>query len=155
MTARRAVLLLSAASLAALGFALLSQYAFGYAPCELCTLQRIAHGAIIASALGLLVTRRIRIVLMVQAAFVLACLGLSLFHVGVENHLWAGTRACTGEETHPGMSIAELTAQILSAPVVRCDDIRWSFLGLSMAVWDAILTGIMLAFACMTLTRKR
>ena len=33
---------------------------------------------------------------------------------------------------------SELLEQILAAPVVRCDEIAWSFLGLSMAAWNAI-----------------
>jgi disulfide bond formation protein DsbB len=154
VTARHTVLLLAALSATALAIALVSLYAIHYPPCELCILQRIAHGAIIGAAFTLRANRPLK-TLVSQTAFIIAAFGLSLFHVGVENHLWEGTRACTGEETRTGMSIADLTAQILSAPAVRCDDVRWSFLGLSMAVWDAILTGMMLAYAGFTLSRKR
>jgi disulfide bond formation protein DsbB len=72
----------------------------------------------------------------------------------VEQHLWAGTRACVGE-TAVSNSLADLTQQILSAPVVRCDEIRWSFAGLSMAAWDAILCFFMLVFGLTNLLRKR
>ena len=30
--------------------------------------------------------------------------------------------------------------QILAAPVVRCDEVAWSFAGLSMAGWNALLS---------------
>jgi disulfide bond formation protein DsbB len=30
--------------------------------------------------------------------------------------------------------------QITAAPLVRCDQVQWSFLGISMAGWNAILS---------------
>ncbi|RMH46330.1 MAG: disulfide bond formation protein B, partial [Alphaproteobacteria bacterium] len=33
-----------------------------------------------------------------------------------------------------------LMARIMSAPLVRCDEIVWSFAGISMAGWNAILS---------------
>jgi disulfide bond formation protein DsbB len=38
------------------------------------------------------------------------------------------------------MAPGELLDQILATPVVLCDEIAWSWLGVSMAGWNAILS---------------
>ncbi|MEL7173476.1 MAG: disulfide bond formation protein B, partial [Pseudomonadota bacterium] len=42
----------------------------------------------------------------------------------------------------PGSDVSAdaLLEQILEAPVVRCDDVAWSMLGLSLAGWNALLS---------------
>ena len=37
-------------------------------------------------------------------------------------------------------STADLFKQIAGAPLIRCDQVQWSFLGVSMAGWNAILS---------------
>ena len=53
----------------------------------------------------------------------------------------------TPDEPPPGTDIAELLDNaediinsIMNAPMVRCDEIQWSWLGISMAGWNAILS---------------
>ena len=38
------------------------------------------------------------------------------------------------------LSSKELMKKILEAPIIRCDEVPWSFLGLSMAGWNGILS---------------
>ena len=38
------------------------------------------------------------------------------------------------------MSMQDLMRQIEAAPVTRCDEVAWRFLGLSMAVWNALIS---------------
>jgi disulfide bond formation protein DsbB len=38
------------------------------------------------------------------------------------------------------MSTADLLKQITHAPLIRCDQVQWRFLGISMAGWNAILS---------------
>jgi disulfide bond formation protein DsbB len=42
--------------------------------------------------------------------------------------------------TGGGGSAAEMLKDILQAPLVRCDQVQWSFLGISMAGWNAIVS---------------
>jgi disulfide bond formation protein DsbB len=35
----------------------------------------------------------------------------------------------------------DLRAEIMAAPVVRCDEASWLFLGLSMAGWNVLYSG--------------
>ena len=38
------------------------------------------------------------------------------------------------------MSPQDLMTRLQSAPVVRCDEVAWRFLGLSMAAWNAVFS---------------
>ena len=130
-------------SILLLGGALAFQYIGGLAPCHLCILQRWPHG--IAIALGLLILAWPRRWLALVAGFVmLDGAGTGLYHVGVERGWWPGPTACTAPA--PGdMPAGDLLDQILATPVVLCDQVAWSLLGISMAGWNAILS-LVLAF---------
>jgi disulfide bond formation protein DsbB len=63
---------------------------------------------------------------------------LALFHSGVEKHWWEGLASCTGG-TLQGLSGADLLnpALTIAAPV-RCDEVPWEMIGLSMASWNGL-----------------
>ena len=132
--------------IAALGF-----QAIGYAPCELCILQRWPHLAAAVIAV-LILWRDIRALRWLGAlAAGLAC-AFAIYHSGVEFGWWQGPSACTGGIGDIGaMSTQELMNRLQSAPVTRCDQPEWHFMGLTMAVWNAFcsaaLTGIWLRAA--------
>ena len=52
-----------------------------------------------------------------------------------------------------GMSADDLMDQIMSAPLVRCDDVAWEMLGLSMASWNALLA-LVLALVWIAAARR-
>src|SRR3982074_1920092 len=86
------------ASTSVLGAALLSQYWGGLAPCELCLLQRWPWSAAVVIALLLLVagsrTALPWVALLLAAVFALS-VAFAFYHVGVEQHWFAGPTACT------------------------------------------------------------
>ena len=151
---RTVAIALGGISLAALAFALLSQYAFGYAPCELCITQRWWHGLVVAIAPWSLLGKKPRLVLVIQALAILGCFAFAIDHIGVEQHWWHGTQACVGPQLAPGSTLEELKQKLLATPVARCDEPVWFFLGLSMAGWNAILTFCMLLVALTRLAKK-
>lgn len=114
------------------------QYIGGLAPCPLCLDQRWAHGA--AIALGILVLLWPRRWLAALAGIaVLVGAGIAIYHTGIEQTWWPGPTTCTAPD--PGaVSSGELLDRILETPVVLCDQIAWSWLGISMAGWNAILS---------------
>jgi disulfide bond formation protein DsbB len=133
---RQIALAAGVASLLLLAAALLFQYAGGLAPCHLCILQRWPHAA--AAALGLVaLAAPVRPVAAAGGLAMLAGAGLGVYHVGVEQRWWQGPTTCVAPAIGD-VSPEELLDQILSAPVVRCDEIAWQFLGISMAGWNAI-----------------
>lgn len=125
-----------------LGGALGSQYIGGLHPCEMCYWQRWPHGAAIILALlaftGPATSPRSRNFTL-GAALAIAVSGIiGVYHAGVEARIFEGFTTCTALTT--GGSTADLLKQITSAPVIRCDQVQWSLLGISMAGWNAILS---------------
>ena len=128
--------------LALLGGALGSQYLGGLAPCEMCYWQRYPHAiAVVLAALAFTApapSRRSR-TLTVLAAVAIAISGaIGVYHAGVELGIFEGLTTCTS--TAAGSTRDELLKSILDAPLVRCDQVQFSFLGISMAGWNAILS---------------
>lgn len=137
------------AALGALGFAFTSQYVFDLWPCVLCLYQRWPYGAVILIALiGLILGKNVGpgIFLLLCAVGFVATAAIGGFHVGVEQGWWEGTAECVGD-TSKALSVQELKAQIMSAPVVRCDDIAWSLFGISMAGYNLIAASILAVFS--------
>ncbi|MEO0363198.1 MAG: disulfide bond formation protein B [Pseudomonadota bacterium] len=127
---------------AVLGAALFSQYVGGLSPCPMCIWQRWPHAiaiALAALALALGARRAAAPPLGLAAAALLVGAGIGVFHAGVELKLWDGPSTCVGGPVG-GVAASDLLDQIMSAPVVRCDEVVWSFLGISMAGWNAILS---------------
>ena len=62
----------------------------------------------------------------------------SVWHVGVENKLLKGPAGCTAGLSKSS-SAAELKEQILSKQVISCDEVIWSFFGISAASLNTML----------------
>ncbi len=126
--------------------------AFGYAPCKLCLWQRWPHAAaIVIAGLGLIVGWRVLPWLGAAAAATTGAIGV--FHAGVELGWWEGPTTCTSGAIG-GLSVDDLLAQINAAPLIRCDEIAWSLLGVSMAGWNAIISFALAAIWVMAATRR-
>ena len=137
----RQLSLLAGAGSAALLVAALGFQAVGYAPCELCILQRWPHVAAIAVAVLVWWTDRVRVLAILGMIAAGIAMGLALYHTGVEWKLWAGPSHCSGTIGNLAtMSPHDLMTRLQSAPVVRCDEVAWRFLGLSMAAWNAVFS---------------
>lgn len=144
-------------SFLALLTALISQYVFGLQPCELCIWQRIPY--VFAIAVGLIsygAARQDKAIgnffLALAGGIFLIGFGIAVFHVGVEQHWWEGLSSCGSGETK-NLSIDELREQILKAPVVRCDEAAFTFLGISMAGYNALLSFALAMFSFMALKK--
>ena len=150
--------LILAASATALGFAFAAQYGFGLAPCVLCLYQRWPFAiAIVLGALGIALAASGRSpgwVLALAGLVFTANAGIAFYHVGVEQHWWRGTASCSAV-VGQAKTLAELKAQVLAAPLVRCDEVAWSFLGLSMAGWNVLLSGGLALFSFVAASWQR
>ena len=139
MTRQNLILLAGGGSAALLLGALGFQFIGGLFPCELCLWQRWPHLAACVLALLALKIRGATLALLgALAAFASAAIGG--FHVGVEYGWWQGLESCTGAGLS-GLSMDTLLDPTAAAPgVVRCDQIAWSLLGISMAGWNMLLS---------------
>ena len=125
--------------LALLGGAYGFQYVWAQLwPCEMCWWQRYAHFAALPfGAAAVLLGSRLRdqgrllVWLAALAIFVSGAIGF--WHAGIELKLLPGATACTST----GRSLNEIMSDL---NMVRCDDIQWSWLGISMAGWNAIIS---------------
>ena len=119
--------------------ALWFQYVGGLMPCSLCLWQRWPHIVIIFLAGIAQFVRMPRLIL--TAIIITAAISviLAAFHAGVEWQLWSGPGGCTANLTSSG-DLTSMTDSLLSTPVVRCDEVAWSFLGLSMAGWNTLFS---------------
>lgn len=139
MTRRNIVLLAAGGSAALLLGALAFQYIGGLAPCQMCIWQRWPHGAAVAAgALFLLLPGAVWI--LAGAAGAAATAAIGVYHTGVERDWWQGPTACSGGGDIGALTPGQLLDQILAAPVVRCDEVPWEMLGLSMASWNAVIS---------------
>lgn len=137
MTREKLIGLAGLGSLLLLGGAFLFQ-ALGYAPCPMCLWQRYPHAlAIVIALIAFMVPGRLLPLGGALAALTTA--GIGVFHTGVERKWWDGPKTCSSGSTE-GLSAEELLDQILAAPVIRCDEVAWSLMGLSMATWNAVIS---------------
>ncbi len=137
------------ASAFVLGAALLSQHWGGLAPCELCLLQRWPWAAAIALALVALIAGSRAalpwVALLLAIVFALGA-AVAFYHVGVEQHWFAGPSACTAS-SGGAMTLEDMKRQILGTAPVLCDRVQWSLFGVSMAGWN-LLASLGMAAIC-------
>ena len=156
LTAALAVLVIAATTIAGAWY---FQLVLGLQPCPMCLEQRYAYylaiplAALVALAAGLHAPRGLLICGLVILA--LAALGNAVFgayHAGVEWKFWPGPTDCTGPVGNLG-SAGSLLDRLDSVKVVMCDEIQWSFLGISLAGYNALISLLMAAIAVWGLTK--
>ena len=121
---------------ALLGGAYLSQYSFGLWPCEMCWWQRYPHLVAIPLALAALAKPPSRpLVLLATLAILISGL-IGFYHAGVEFGQFPGLTACTSEVALGGDPLEA----IMNAPLVRCDQVQWELLGISLAGFNFLIS---------------
>ena len=148
----RSGLLVALAAAGTLALVLIAQYGFGLPPCEMCHWQRWPHIAALVFGLGALLLPRWRAQLLGLAALSFAITGgIGVFHAGVEWKWWQGLTSCSSTTT--ASSLDALRAQLMAAPVVRCDEAAIRVLGLSMAGWNALWSAALAIFTLLAAKR--
>jgi disulfide bond formation protein DsbB len=153
----RFVIILLAASAATLGGALAFQHIGGLAPCQLCLWQRppywlaiaITAATLLAQSFGQLSDQATRIILLGVAAIFAVGAGLGAYHFGVEQKWWDGPASCSIGAGALALTIEQLENALRTAKVIRCDEVPWSFLGISMAGYNVLISLFLCATAIM------
>ena len=137
LSSRKVALIITLSSVIALLGAFIAQYIFNLHPCELCLIQRIPFALnIILGVTAFFWASRQRLLIGLSGISFLVNSGIALFHSGVERKWWAGLTGCTTPDMSG--SIEDLMKRIQETAVVRCDEIPWSFMGLSMANYNIV-----------------
>ncbi|WP_024515700.1 disulfide bond formation protein B [Bradyrhizobium sp. Tv2a-2] len=150
LTAALLVLVVASATIAGAWF---FQLVLDILPCPMCLEQRYAYYTIIPlSALVALgaatgAPRPLLIAGLIVIALIAA--GNSVFgvyHAGVEWKFWQGPTDCTGPLVDFGKA-GSLLDQLDKVKVIRCDEVQWRFLGISLAGYNALISALMAAIA--------
>lgn len=152
VSARTWLVLLGLASAGALASAYALQYLAGFEPCQLCYWQRYPYMAVIAVAVVGVASRFVRLGLLLALVLFLTGMGLSLYHVGVEQGIFALPAGCAAGGA--ATTVEELRAQLAAAPPA-CDQVSVSFIGLSLSAWNGIASAVLAAIALAALGRDR
>ena len=154
-----------AISLAMLGAAHAFERFAGLSPCNLCLKQReVFWGAVAISLVATLwavISQARRGTPRIAAFLLFAVFATGAitagFHAGGELKWWALPALCAGGGA--GADLEGLTSLALgTGPAVRvamCDAVTWSFLGLSMAGWNALISAALAGFSLLAAKRPK
>ena len=145
--------LLFVISFISISSALIAEYFFNLQPCELCLKQRHPYYLILICLVFIFFFKnfnRIWLYLVIQFASVYG-LFYSIWHVGVENKILKGPAGCSAILKN-SENASDLKAQILSKQVISCDEVIWSFFGISAA---SINTLVLLVIFTVSYTHLR
>ncbi len=115
-----------------------SQLIGGLYPCEMCHWQRWPHYAAVAVALIAFALRPARWPVVLAALLIILSGAIGVFHAGVEYGWWEGVTQCSTMSA--GGSAEDILKQIMATPLVRCDVAQWTFAGISLAGYNALVS---------------
>ena len=120
------------------------EYFHGALPCDLCITQRWFHAIIISYCLlSIFILDKFlnaKTFLLIGLAFSwLASSIAGLYHFGIEMNYWKGPDDCS---SNIDFSKDALTFLLNKSPI-KCDEVMFKILGLSLAGWNALLSFLM------------
>ena len=127
--------------------ALVAEYFFNLQPCELCLKQRHPYYLILICFVFIFLFKnlnKIWLYVLIQFASIYG-LFYSIWHVGVENKILKGPAGCSAMLTNSD-NTSDLKEQILSKQVISCDEVIWSFFGISAASINTIVLLVIFMF---------
>ena len=156
-----AALAIAATAAATLAGAWFFQLVLDIRPCPLCLEQRYAYYLALPLALAVAFAAARgaprQVVLAGFAALLLAALAnawLGGYHAGVEWKFWEGPTDCSGPVVDLG-SAGTLLQRLDTVKVIRCDEVQWRFLGLSLAGYNVLISLAMAAIAAWGLVSSK
>ncbi len=145
------------ASICVLLIVFVAELMYGLEPCILCKYQRIPYFAAIlfaGLALHIKTTNQQGTLRVIGIVFLISAF-LAFYHYGVEQHWWNAATGCGNFNKLP-ISFENFQSQLMSTMPKKCDEIDWTLFGLSMTVYNIIVSVILgtLSFSSVLLSRK-
>lgn len=146
---------------AVIGSALAFEHIGGYAPCELCLIQRnpyywgipiMAVGAVVALARGPAVVSRGALLIGFLCLVATALIGT--YHAGAEWGFWPGPETCGAGLTATSSDAGSLLDDLSGATPPSCTDAAGRFLGISFAGWNVIAATALAIYAARGLVSR-
>ena len=145
----------------AISIAFIAQYVFFIIPCEICYYQRYTYYLIIFTSI-IFLSGKIKFnlfYLILIEIFLFVGLIFSIWHFGVENNLIQGSSGCTLTEFNFNndntKNLEELKNIIKDNPIAQCNEINWSFLGISMVFYNIILQFVLIIINTILIKRHK
>ena len=142
-----AIAAIAAATLAGAWF---FELVLGYRPCPLCLDQRVPYYIAVPAGLvlGFLArdprwTRLVRWGLVALGLLLVYDSAFGVYHAGIEWSWWRGPASCTGTLRPPG----DILSSLQNSQFVPCDRAAWTFLGISLAGYNALIAGALAVLA--------
>ena len=134
----------------------------GMKPCQMCYWQRHAHKAVLAISALALIYRFIskndkwdRLFLgLIGLAFVVS-FGLAFWHTGVEYKWWEGPKTCSAIGSTADINVGDIMKALEGGKLPACSDAPWHLFKISMAGYNAALSGIAALFSFGFATKKK
>lgn len=132
------------------------EYFQGALPCDLCITQRWFHGLIITySLISIFILEKfinVKIFILIVLSFTwLASAIAGLYHFGIEMNFWLGPDDCSSNIDFS----KDLLTYLLNKSPIKCDEIMFKILGLSLAGWNALLSFLMsLTISCFIIFKR-
>lgn len=110
-------------------------------PCDLCITQRWFHALIISySLIAIFISKNSfltnRLILIGLSITWIASSVAGLYHFGIEMNLWKGPDECSS-----AIDFSKDTLKyLLNKAPIKCDEVMFKILGLSLAGWNALMS---------------
>ena len=124
-------------------------------PCDLCITQRWFHALIISySVIAIFINEK----KILANKFVLVGLSITwiassvagLYHFGIEMNFWSGPDECSSSIDFS----KDLLKYLLNKSPIKCDEVMFKILGLSLAGWNALMSFLMFLIVSVFLMKK-
>ena len=135
----------------------IAELIYGLEPCILCKYQRIPYFSVIlfvSLALHIKMVNHVGTLKIIGFIFIASTV-LAFYHNGIEQHWWNAATSCGDTNQFPA-NFTNFQSQLMIKMPKRCDEIDWTLFGLSMTVYNILLSltlGI-LAFIVAFCTKK-
>ena len=125
-------------------------------PCDLCITQRWFHALIISYSLIAIFIHEKKFL---ANKFILIGLSITwiassvagLYHFGIEMNFWSGPDECSSSIDFS----KDLLKYLLNKSPIKCDEVMFKILGLSLAGWNALMSFVMFLIVSVFLIKKR
>ena len=136
---------ISILSMVAISTALIAEYIFDLEPCSMCLKQRHPYYFILFIFILFSLIHKFPRIWFYLGAQLASIYGLfySIWHVGIEQKILPGLPGCTFT-INASQSLKDLKEQILKQNIATCDEVTWSFIGLSAATINSLLLILLL-----------
>jgi disulfide bond formation protein DsbB len=146
LTQRNLFIALALAMFGAVAAAFMLEYGFGVLPCKMCWWQRFGHMGLAALALVSL-ARPCKTMWLGIAAVAGATLSVALWQTAAQQGWLPFPPGCAADANAVMASAEDLFASIDSVKIIPCDKETFHLLGLSLANWNVLLMGAVIALA--------